>query len=237
MENIYYVYVYVDPRKDQTKFGSYVFDGEPFYVGKGKNKRAWTHLTESKNRTHNTLKFNKIQRILSDNATPSIMFIGENMDEQTALQLEENIIKTIGTKWNIAGIETGPLCNMTSGGEGRTPSEELRKRFANYGSDNGMWGKTHSPETRTKISNFRKTFRHSLETRELMKTLRSNGNNHNTKKWIVVCPDGTEEIVGYLKEYCSKNQINYHSLYNTLTYKKPITRGKSKGYMLKEYSD
>ena len=44
-ENIFYVYVYLDPRKPGNYvYGEYSFDYEPFYVGKGSNGRCTIHL-------------------------------------------------------------------------------------------------------------------------------------------------------------------------------------------------
>lgn len=105
--NNYYVYIYFDPRKP----GHYTYDDisflyEPFYVGKGKGDR-WRpdgHL-----KTNPYLK-NKINKIGIDNI--KFCFI-ERIDNQQALNLEIRLIKLIGTKF----IRTGPLINMTNGGE------------------------------------------------------------------------------------------------------------------------
>lgn len=48
-KNIFYVYVYLDPRKSgKYKYGEYDFDYEPFYVGKGCKERLYDHLWEIK---------------------------------------------------------------------------------------------------------------------------------------------------------------------------------------------
>jgi hypothetical protein len=57
-KNIYYVYVYLDPRKFGVfEYGSLKFDYEPFYVGKGTNKRMYAHLKTDKTNPHKTNKF------------------------------------------------------------------------------------------------------------------------------------------------------------------------------------
>lgn len=81
---------------------------------------------------------------------------------------------------------------MTSGGEGTTPSEELKDKFRNVGERNGMFGKQHSADTRQKISDFRKQFRHSDETKQRMAQVRQTGDNPHNERWIVHYPDGSE---------------------------------------------
>jgi hypothetical protein len=61
MENIYYVYIYRDPKNNI-----------PFYVGKGKNNRIFDLLKESKsnNIEFNYLKHKKVREILSKDLEP-----------------------------------------------------------------------------------------------------------------------------------------------------------------------
>ena len=55
MSNIYYVYALIDPITDL-----------PFYIGKGKNNRCYSHLKETQSNTDNIFKFRKIQSIISN---------------------------------------------------------------------------------------------------------------------------------------------------------------------------
>ena len=47
---IYYVYAYLDPRKEYKDISifSNIITHEPFYIGRGKNNRLYDHLLEAK---------------------------------------------------------------------------------------------------------------------------------------------------------------------------------------------
>ena len=63
----FYVYVYLDPRKTgEFIFDEFKFDFEPFYVGKGKNRRLYYHLT-NKSLKRNDEKSKRIKDIIKDN--------------------------------------------------------------------------------------------------------------------------------------------------------------------------
>jgi len=94
--NKYYVYAYLDPKKSgEFIYGSYKFDNEPFYIGKGCGSRYLRHL---KCNEHNHIKNNKINKIKSSGDSPIIIKILE---------------KLIGRKCN----KTGPLTNYHIGGQ------------------------------------------------------------------------------------------------------------------------
>lgn len=112
-DNIFYNYVYLDPRKPgDYNYGYLHFDFEPFYVGKGKNDRYLEHLNES--RYNNKFKSNKIKKIKKDGLKPIILKIYDNLDEKTAFENEIHLIKIIGRH----DLVLGPLTNLTDGGEG-----------------------------------------------------------------------------------------------------------------------
>jgi hypothetical protein len=83
----YYVYILTDPRNNL-----------PFYVGKGKGKRALSHLKETKNTTINVRKYNKIQSIIGDGLIPLISYHSINLTEKEAYNLETDLIKQYGRK-------------------------------------------------------------------------------------------------------------------------------------------
>lgn len=117
----YYIYVYLDP----TKFGFYsycglnnkrfVFDCEPFYVGKGKEKsnRHLSHLKEAESTDVNSYKCNKIRKIINDGYFPIIEIIKTSFDEDECYNFEKELINIIGKYSN-----KGPLTNRKDGGLG-----------------------------------------------------------------------------------------------------------------------
>ncbi len=119
----YYVYILLDPRKP----GKYHYSGlnasflyEPYYVGKGKGYRINRHLTkfEQISPSRNNIKIGKINHIqsLGYDVLRYSVFYEKDVSEKFALKTEADLIKSIG-RFN---LKTGPLSNMTDGGEGRS---------------------------------------------------------------------------------------------------------------------
>jgi hypothetical protein len=108
---VYYVYAYLRE------------DGSPYYIGKGKDKRAW-----SKGKGE----------IGMPTDTGRIILVETNLSSIGALAIERQLIRWYGRK----DLGTGILRNQTDGGDGT----DGRK-----GALNGMYGKTHTPDAIEKI--------------------------------------------------------------------------------------
>ena len=114
--NSYYVYCIIDPLKCQ-----------PFYIGKGKGNRAFSHLkgTTSAKRVND-----KIQSLRNKGVEPLVDILHERLDELTAYTLEANLIAYYGRK----GIDNnGILMNICE--DNRPPkrgkqSEETKKKIS-----------------------------------------------------------------------------------------------------------
>jgi len=147
----FYTYIYLDPRKKGPfTYGEYTFNYEPFYVGKGSANRLNEHLKEINNKFLDDFGLTLKQKILIemikfDKVDPIILKVKEGLNEKEAFNLEILLISLIGR----LDKKTGPLTNLTEGGEGISgwlASKETRRKMSNYHK-----GKHHLEETKKKI--------------------------------------------------------------------------------------
>lgn len=133
----FYVYEHWRPDKNEC-----------FYVGKGKNNRAYTRKSRNSH-WRNIVK--KLERI---GLTYEVRIISFELTEEAAFELEKERIAI----WR----DVFDLANMTDGGGGLfNPSEEVRAKLSSVaktllGEKNPFYGRKHSLETKTKISAIKK---------------------------------------------------------------------------------
>jgi len=192
-ENEYYVYLYL--REDET----------PYYVGKGKDNRAFTKKGRS---VHLPLDKTKI------------IFYSKNLTEDEAFELEKELIKKYGRKDNGTGI----LRNLTDGGEGasgaivtdetkiklsenmkvRMNTPEMKAQTAAFNTRTKK-GKTLSKEHKNKMSESHKerwkTYQFSEET-IIKLSERVSGENNPAKR-----PEVRKKISDWAKK--KMNDPNY----------------------------
>ena len=118
MNNEYYCYVLLDPRRPgKYEYKNFQFEFEPYYVGKGKGWRFHRHFTKHESdRDYNNIKFGKIRKIRAAGFDPSkyYVLVIKDTDETSAFNLEKSLISYIGR----LDLKTGPLANLTEGGDG-----------------------------------------------------------------------------------------------------------------------
>ncbi len=155
-DNVYYVYAYLDPRKPgKYAYGSDLFfEFEPFYIGVGKDSRAYDHIhfAITGKKDGNKMKIGKINKIISLNLTPVIVFIYHSNDREVANKYEIHCIKTIGRNDQL----NGALSNLTDGGDGCiniSNDTKLKISKSLSGRTSCRKGAILSEATKAKISN------------------------------------------------------------------------------------
>lgn len=105
-----------------------------FYVGFGRRYRYRDHLTETLEDTHNPPKVRIINAMKRDGMEPVVTVALLTADQTVAKRGEKFLIALIGRR----DLRTGPLTNLTAGGDGGDPGPEVRakmskshRRFAN----------------------------------------------------------------------------------------------------------
>lgn len=186
-------------------------DDLPFYVGKGKNKRAYEHLMPSHYGV-NAHKDNKIKKAVKENKNVCVEFIISDMNESDALLLEAYYIAAYGRD----DLGLGLLTNKTDGGDkgntGMIHSDETKQKISK-----AHLGRKHTEETRRKVSEAgkgRKGPPMTPEHKKLMSEthagipLTDDHRDALSMQWLVIHPDGTEESIINLQRFCDANKLD-----------------------------
>lgn len=237
LANNYYVYVYSDPRvSGKFVYGEYTFQCEPFYIGKGKNRRMFEHirLLDKENYNYNPHKTRKIKQIINATGSKPLIFkLKDGLSEKEALAFEVEIIKTIGRY----DLKTGPLLNLSDGGDGSSNISEsgrqklrakmigdknpnwkgksinensVHRRRLN-GPQNYFYGKTHTEQTKKAISLSRKN--ESVETKkkrsDSFKEVWRTNRSKFCQKYKLISPTGQVFFVDEgLENFCRIHGLN-----------------------------
>jgi hypothetical protein len=188
-QNEYYVYLYLRE------------DGTPYYVGKGKNNRAFS-----------------LKRRISPPPKERIIIHTENLSENGAFELEKKLIAQYGRKDN----DTGILRNLTDGGEGssgRFFSDEqkiqISKAVKEAMNRPGVKAKIskvtkeamNSPEVRAKLSKAVKEAMNSPERRKIYDSLEWKDKISKTLKNAMNRPEVRAKLSKATKEAMNRPDV------------------------------
>ncbi len=220
--NDFYVYAHV--RKD----------GTPFYVGKGRGSRF---LSKTRSMAWKRVVIKEYR----ETRVPNHIMLAENLDEQTAFDLEKFWIALFGRR----GIHPGGvLVNHTDGGEGLSGMKhrpETKKKIAKkatgrkhssdtkkvmsekaslrVGEKNTFFGKKHSSESKKKIS--QNSYSSRLSTASRLDMAKKKG----AKPIFLLSPDGLVVEVINKRGFCKQNQIHNAHLYELISGRRKSTKG------------
>lgn len=243
MNNKFYIYAILDPRKrGKFKYGKYEFDYEPFYIGKGSGNRSKQHLQEWSLKVR-CFKNHKIKSIIKSGYYPMIVNIYENLLEKVAFKYELNIIEVIGRH----NHKTGPLTNVTEGGEGvsgRIITDEFRNKqskiMKEYFKENPIPNEVknkisevllsrklvRSKETKEKISKANKNRKYSEKYLKHMREIRKGPKLTHRDKFILISPLNVKhEFLGRveLEKFIKQNNLSVRKLLDSIN--KGIIKG------------
>lgn len=182
------VYVYLDPRKrGPFEYENWEFEFEPFYVGKGNERRSRSHLYMARGHYESNLhKERKIRKIWKEDLEPIIEFFSGCDIVETEIEL----IRLIGRS------PDGPLTNVWPGGE------------------SGPVGIKHSAATLAKMSRTRKGRKFSEQHKEAMRAAwTSEKRDRYSKDWIVTDPNGNEKSIRNLNAFCEEQGLSAGGMY------------------------
>ena len=146
-KHIFYVYVLLDPRKPGPYwYGHWRFDHEPFYVGKGKHRRAYNHFKLKSN--NNSHRARKIRKIFSLGLEPILVFKRTYLTEKQAFELEKKLIPKIGR----SDLGEGPLTNHSDGGDGPSGMILSKKSIRKREATKRKWSPRYRAEVIAKIT-------------------------------------------------------------------------------------
>lgn len=199
MSNEYYTYVWCDPRiPGPVRFGRWVFPGEPFYIGKGKGNRAWSH-------SGNTHSANKIKKMAREGWSHTVVVKRDGLSEREALELEAKLILRIGR----VDLGTGPLTNWhTSGADVRIKRKTHHSKACSKGQKERFRNESERVKTRDGFYNWfdANPERHEELARRRVATLRSDEVRSKTSASVLKMYKKNPSVIEAMKKGRAKAQ-------------------------------
>jgi len=181
-KSMFYTYELIDPRNNKV-----------FYVGKGKDKRMYSHYFAAKSGKDliNTKLGNKLKKLIKENLKPIYKKVLETNNEQEAFNKEVELIAKYGRE---------NLCNLTDGGEGVSGgcypnfaghhhTEKSKKKIGNGVKNSetyqkGIANRDFTGKNNPMYGRSRKGEKGLGDGKKAWKTRRKNGNDKFTKEHL-----------------------------------------------------
>lgn len=186
MDREFYVYEHI--RSDT---------GAVFYVGKGRERRAWR--IQERNMRHRRV----VAKLRKNGGDVSVSILADRLSEEFSFALEKKRI----AYWRSVGIE---LANLTEGGEGSvgyTPTPETLVKMAE-----AQKGKRRTPETRARMSAAATGRRHTEETRKKLSEIGKGKTLSEKAKRKLAAASSRPERLKALSKVHEKNRGRKHSV-------------------------
>jgi len=231
---MYYVYELIDPRVNL-----------PFYVGKGKDKRVYFHLSEkSRAKSENKRKYNKIQKMRENGCEPEIKIVKYFENENDAYDYEELLIEKYG---RIRYDENGILTNIC---ESSRPPKHKGKTYQEIYGDKWEEQIQKRMKTKEKRGNYGGVRKHTEETKRKISEKVAGKNNPSygvpcseerkrkiserakerfaggfkspsSVTYLLTSPSGEKfEVFGELKKFCKSQNISYATMHAAILYER-----------------